>query len=1227
MSIGIAQMKQVIGLRGHVTNCIVYQDEQTIVYPAGSNIIIYNVDQKIQKFIPNTENSILTTMCVSQNKRYIAVAEKIANKPIVTIYDLHTLRKRKALSFNETTSHEIVSIAFSPDSKHLITQTGAPDWTLYYWSWEKSKIMAFAKVTANSQTNATVTQISFNPQDNSQICAIGNSILKMYRYADGILKNISSLKQETHNFISHTWLNDEKLIAGNDRAELFLVQNSEILMEYKLYDIKERERQSMLISSSNASTEETSKEVNLAENHSVTSIIQYSKGFIASCGRGRAFLYEKNDDKEFYRKTRELKIPADQASNDPTKTEDQVILSMCISPSEETLLAVTDWQQIYQLIFSNIDVGKSEHAEFEYMNYSYHHGAVTGVDVCIRKPIIATCSTDRSVRIWNFETGVLEIYREFSEEAFSIALHPSGLYVLVGFSDKLRLMNILIDDIKQFKEFTIRGCKECSFSNGGHLFAAVHGNVIQIYSTTNFENISNLKGHNGKVRQILWSNDDTKLISCGMDGAVYEWDTITGKRTGEYVLKNCSYTSVGMSPDAKNIYAVGSDRKLKEITDSQILREIEVEEDDVIPTTVGLSRSGRMLFVGTNKGALRSYKFPLTKPTEFQEHTGHTKAITRMKVSWNDEYAITSSEDGTIVLWKIQDKEGRAPKRDKETGWAEEILITKSDLEEKNQLMVELRNRVNELKTENEYQMRLKDMSSSDKIKELTEKFIQEMESLKTKNQVLKSEKEKSDAKHEQELANLYEKHNKELQDLESTNNQKLMMEYDKYQDLQTKTQKIQEDYERQLTEMEQSKEKAINEMQEHYENVIHKLNLQIEKLNAEKEQQTKEYEETKRQIEEDCDTEIIDIKTKYEQRLKAQIETNEKDKSEAKNYKNKNSKLVADAEEFKKKIEQLNLDIQKSNNMIASLKKDIEGSKKEIQERDDTIQDKEKRIYDLKKKNQELEKFKFVLDYKIKEQKKMVEPREMEIKDLKEEKTKMESELERFNKQNNQLDLINKEKDAKLEALQKELREERANKRKAELELKQIKTDIHNTVGFIQDPKVLKEKIKSMFTKHVHDDVTEAANVDQDIQKEYARQRDHLEKTVNSLKHKLVKDSEIHKSDNIRIMQENVTLIKEVNDLRRELKISRSRNQDLETALGISRKNAASTTEAIVQALHVHQGNHLIEEKQNELERIIEHQKQEIKRLRGTVEDLERRGSSRPTSTSQLPPMPMPVK
>ena len=54
-----------------------------------------------------------------------------------------------------------------------------------------------------------------------------------------------------------------------------------------------------------------------------------------------------------------------------------------------------------------------------------------------------------------------------------------------------------------------------------------------------------------------------------------------------------------------------------------------------------------------------------------------------MKVTFDDLYLVTVSEDGTIMMWKLQDREGRTLKREKDVGWAEEILITKSDLEEK----------------------------------------------------------------------------------------------------------------------------------------------------------------------------------------------------------------------------------------------------------------------------------------------------------------------------------------------------------------------------------------------------------------------------------------------------------------------------------------------------------------------------------------------------------------
>lgn len=72
------------------------------------------------------------------------------------------------------------------------------------------------------------------------------------------------------------------------------------------------------------------------------------------------------------------------------------------------------------------------------------------------------------------------------------------------------------------------------------------------------------------MRGIEWSVDDSRLVSCGMDGAVYEWNTQTGKRESESVLKSCSYTGVAFSSDCKTILAVGTDLTLKEIQDCQV---------------------------------------------------------------------------------------------------------------------------------------------------------------------------------------------------------------------------------------------------------------------------------------------------------------------------------------------------------------------------------------------------------------------------------------------------------------------------------------------------------------------------------------------------------------------------------------------------------------------------------------------------------------------------------
>ena len=271
---------------------------------------------------------------------------------------------------------------------------------------------------------------------------------------------------------------------------------------------------------------------------------------------------------------------------------------MTLSPSEDELVVTTSDHRMLKMSFTGLESLKENDCHFVPVTTSFHgpspvptsdktkdtlfgggggggeekdddsggalgdsvctQAMITGMNVCARKPLVVTCGVDRCVRVWNYMTHKEEVTKQFPEEALSVSFHPSGLHILVGFSDKLRLMNLLMDDIRVVSEFPIKNCKECQFSDGGHMFCAANGHSIQLYRTYTAEPIALLRGHNSKVQSLHWTQHDTRLVSAGKDGAVYQWDVTEGgsgdgggggggsnggmKREGEYVLKGCFYT-------------------------------------------------------------------------------------------------------------------------------------------------------------------------------------------------------------------------------------------------------------------------------------------------------------------------------------------------------------------------------------------------------------------------------------------------------------------------------------------------------------------------------------------------------------------------------------------------------------------------------------------------------------------------------------------------------------
>ena len=52
---------------------------------------------------------------------------------------------------------------------------------------------------------------------------------------------------------------------------------------------------------------------------------------------------------------------------------------------------------------------------FDYLFKGFHNAPITGMDVCLQRPLLATCSKyDNTIRIWNYKNPRCELLRMFS---------------------------------------------------------------------------------------------------------------------------------------------------------------------------------------------------------------------------------------------------------------------------------------------------------------------------------------------------------------------------------------------------------------------------------------------------------------------------------------------------------------------------------------------------------------------------------------------------------------------------------------------------------------------------------------------------------------------------------------------------------------------------------------------------------------------------------------------
>ena len=603
-------------------------------------------------------------------------------------------------------------------------------------------------------------------------------------------------------------------------------------------------------------------------------------------------------------------------------------------------------------------------------------------------------------------------------------------------------------------------------------------------------------------------------------------------------------------------------------------------------------------------GCVRAYAFPLTG--EYLEYPCLGGPVTRMRISHNDQFLFVADDCGNLCVFAVKDKSEKRGLAGNdgaglgEMNWSEEVIVTKSDLEEKHTLMLELKNKVDELALHNEYQLRLKDMNYTEKIKEATEKYTQDLEQDKNKYELLREEKNDMEMEYDERLKQMDEKHQHELQELEGGYQQKIMGEVERYQHLCHERDLQKDRWEAQQRTLIETHEKYVSELTEDFEQKLDEdkqLRMQYEEEKADFQ---REFDEVKQQVEDDIDTEIQNLRVKYDQQLTAEREATLRYKGENGIMKKKFTVLQKEIEDQKEEIKSL-LEREKDlHEQIKALEREIQAHKKEIKSRDDTIGEKEKKIYDLKKKNQELEKFKFVLDYKIKELKRQIEPRETEISNMKNQIKDMDRELEQFHKSNAQLDLMIGELRSKLDSMQNDILAQRKVISEQESLTRRCKGDLQEAAQVIQNPDLLAEKVSALYKQHVvKQDVTKDG-VDLNVRNEYQRHQEFLEKTLSGLKLKFAQDVKKHKNINLRLMQENIQIIQEISQQRDQNRLTKQAVAAKLSDLKLQRQRENQGTPGTVSPRVSTGNNSLVYESQ------LEEGRKKIEELKKVVKEME---------------------
>jgi len=240
-------------------------------------------------------------------------------------------------------------------------------------------------------------------------------------------------------------------------------------------------------------------------------------------------------------------------------------------------------------------------------NLRGHRRGLTGIDFRFDGAMIATCSLDRTVRLWDPRAG--EQIR----------------CLMGGHRDWVRAV---------------------AFSPDGKLLASAGDDgAIRLWDPESGERKYRLHGHEDWVRGLTWSPDGRIVVSGGRDGAVCLWEVSSLQQLARLGPFEGGISRIAFDPQGQWL-AVGRSGAV-EIWDLETARRAQLIEISGARPVVAAG-PGNLLYIGDDRGASA---FSISKGCITSRYDGHGGPVRAIAIHGNGKALITAGSDRAVRLW------------------------------------------------------------------------------------------------------------------------------------------------------------------------------------------------------------------------------------------------------------------------------------------------------------------------------------------------------------------------------------------------------------------------------------------------------------------------------------------------------------------------------------------------------------------------------------------------